>query len=228
MSEDDRAVRGHGKKHVWACKCPLCRTLVFPVLKRIGVRSELSEEKEKELREILDALKDTLAELKVTLGDLSGPFSSLRKELSQPSMKDSSKPEPQAAVKPPSEGQEKTALRTEVLQQARAGAQVASLGMVLKALKILRSLREQMPGEIIEDELSLMKAVGLSEERQLEVLRQLNSLVDKSVKSGISLEDQVISIYILSKLLGISDDELEREFLDSVLERIKKKDEAKH
>lgn len=69
-----------------------------------------------------------------------------------------------------------------------------------------------------------MKAVGITEEKHLELLRQLNSLADKSVKSGIGLQEQVISLYILSKLLGISDEGLEQEFIDSVLEKMRKKD----
>jgi dimeric dUTPase (all-alpha-NTP-PPase superfamily) len=224
-------VKGGGpKKYEWVCNCPICRGLIYPIIKKFKVKDQMSEGREDELKEILEALKDTLAELKTTLGDISGPFSSIKKEIpvgaDKASIGQKESKEASSSYKEAEQDAVKVEKTTKIYAQ-QSETQVKeklSLSKVLKALKTLHLLRESMPGELIEDEIAVLKTLGWTEEKQLELLRQLNALVDKSVKNGLTLEDQVVSLYIISKLLGISDEEIEQEFLDSVLEKMRKKE----
>ncbi|MGC8910447.1 MAG: hypothetical protein ACP5O5_07715 [Fervidicoccaceae archaeon] len=184
----------------------------------------MSEGREQELKEILEALKDTLAELKTTLGDISGPFSSIKREIPvEKKETGEGKSEGGSVSVAMEKGKTEETIDLEKQRKERSSSE-ENLGKIVRALKIFYNLREQIPGEIIDDELAIIKMLGVSEEKYLEVLKQLNVLVDKSVKSGIGLQDQLISLYIISKLLGISDEDLEHEFLESVLERMRKKD----
>ncbi|MGC9186994.1 MAG: hypothetical protein ACP5GN_04840, partial [Fervidicoccaceae archaeon] len=158
------------------------------------------------------------------LGDISGPFSSIKREI--PVEKKESgegKSEGSSVSVAMEKGKAEEIIDLEKQRKERSSSE-ENLGKIVRALKIFYNLREQIPGEIIDDELAIIKMLGVSEEKYLEVLKQLNVLVDKSVKSGIGLQDQLISLYIISKLLGISDEDLEHEFLESVLERMRKKD----
>jgi aspartate/glutamate racemase len=69
-----------------------------------------------------------------------------------------------------------------------------------------------------------MKEIGISEEKTLDVIRLLNQIVQKGIKSNISLQDQLLSIYILSKAMGFSEPEIEEEVAQILIDYIKKGD----
>jgi hypothetical protein len=87
----------------WACDCPICRVLVFPILKRFfpkssfhktklvqviegenmsvqetGSREERSDSEIMELRELVESLRDSILELKATITDMSSPFNKMK------------------------------------------------------------------------------------------------------------------------------------------------------
>ncbi|MEM0115118.1 MAG: hypothetical protein QXT69_04645 [Fervidicoccaceae archaeon] len=186
----------------------------------------MSEGKEEELKEIVDALKDAIAELKTALSDLTGPFASIRKEASQ-SLPKEVKEEKSTAQKSEEPIQKEILMRRNEAANAphiETQKSEKDLEKVVRALKTLYMLREHVSGEIIEDQISTLKSFGLSDERALEQIKQINALIDKSLKSGIGLEEQIISLYIIARLLDLPDRELEQEFLESVLDKLKKRE----
>lgn len=94
----------------------------------------------------------------------------------------------------------------------------------LKLLKLLFKLSQSIPSQQIETYINFMKTTGLIDDKAAESLMVLKQLVDSGVQAGIEPEDQIIAMYSIAKMMGITDPELEEEIAFSLAERLKRKE----
>lgn len=84
---------------------------------------------------------------------------------------------------------------------------------VIRILKTIYSLRRTLPRESIENILKLAEILGLVTKEEKETLSTIVSLVEGGLRHNMTLEDQIIVLYILMRNLGYMDEELEEEML---------------
>jgi len=93
-----------------------------------------------------------------------------------------------------------------------------------KLLKLLYRLTQSLPPESIENYISFMKTLGLIDEKTENALLLLKKMVDSGVQAGLDPEDQIIALYSLAKMLGITDPELEEEIAFSLANKLRRKE----
>jgi len=202
-----------------------------------------------ELKELVSALRDSIVELKATLMDVVSPFSKMRVGEEERPEEEALEPVSSqirlapAPVTAPAEArpQEAQAPRAEraaeaARQAARSeaaerpagapprAAQQPAIGLrkALKVIKLLYKLSQSVPSQNLETYIQFMKTIGLIDERAEEVLMTLKKMVDVGTQSGIDAEDQIIAIYSIAKMLGVTDPELEEEIAFSLAERLRR------
>lgn len=93
-----------------------------------------------------------------------------------------------------------------------------------KLLKLLYKLNQSLPPESIENYISFMKTMGLIDEKTENALLLLKKMVDSGIQAGLDPEDQIIALYSLAKMLGVTDPELEEEIAFSLANKLRRKE----
>uniref|UniRef100_A0A7J3ZLU9 Uncharacterized protein n=1 Tax=Fervidicoccus fontis TaxID=683846 RepID=A0A7J3ZLU9_9CREN len=235
----------------------------------IGVeRGSQSREELSELKELVDALRDSILELKATLYEMTSPLAGLRKYAKEEESEEVLPPvsalpaitsereikaaetlegigkpvketvQPKAAFEGgkeerPEEGvtqiasvQETRGLRRQAIDIYGRYSRSEAMAVFRKAIKLLRLLYElsnSMPPIQIENYTKLLRTLGLLDDRISETISVLKDIVEVGRENGIDPEDQVIAIYSIAKVLGITDQELEEEIAFSLVERISRR-----
>ena len=262
-----------GVDRIWACSCPLCRGVVYPVLRRLlrGLRireklveevKEVSEEQgeeykhaeTEELKNLVEALKNSIMELRSAISDLTSPFNLMRQAAEKEELKAIREaaedtgpvpfsaspaavpiatrpagPQPEVAVARPKEVvEEKPKERVErvvppkpsIEEMRPAERREVPLIKALRLLRLLYTLRGKLSSHNIENLVQLLVVMGAIDEGMANTVRQMLSLVEEGMRSGLSPEDQAVIIYSLAKTLGVEDEEFEEEVASILLKRL--------
>ncbi len=89
-----------------------------------------------------------------------------------------------------------------------------------RLLRTLYIVRSKLPREAIEDIIDVLLALKLIRPQERELVAKLVDLVDKTRGQGLTPEDAVVIMYVISKSLGITDAHLEDEAFKSILKEI--------
>ena len=80
-------------------------------------------------------------------------------------------------------------------------------------MKMFYMLREKLPSDLLRKYIDLMVSLGKVSEKESEVIKRILEIIDDSAWLGLSVDDQIVIMYILTKALGIKNEELEEELL---------------
>ncbi len=89
-----------------------------------------------------------------------------------------------------------------------------------RLLRTLYIVRSKLPREAIEDIVDVLLALKLIRPDERKLVAKLIDLVDKTRSQGLTPEDTVVIMYVLSKSLGVTDAYLEDEAFKSILKEI--------
>ncbi len=260
-------------ERVWTCSCPVCRGTVYPVLRRLlrGLHvvekpreevMEVSEEPREEpkpvetdeLKTLVEALRNSVMELRSAISDLTSPFNLMRQAAEREELKAIREatedagpvpfsasptavptaprpagPEPRVTVvqpkeavkveKPVEEAERPQPVAMEERPRVVARREVP-LVKALRLLRLLYTLRSKLSSHNIENLIQLLVVMGAIDEGMADTVRQLLSLVEEGMRSGLSPEDQAVIIYSLAKTLGVEDEEFEEEVASILLKRL--------
>jgi len=84
---------------------------------------------------------------------------------------------------------------------------------LIKLMKMFYMLREKLPSDLLRKYIDLMVSLGKVSEKESEVIKRILEIIDDSAWLGLSVDDQIVIMYILTKALGIKNEELEEELL---------------
>lgn len=110
------------------------------------------------------------------------------------------------------------------IRKQRAPPTGIDIKKTFKLLKLLYRLTQSLPPESIENYISFMKTLGLIDEKTENALALLKKMVDSGIQAGLDPEDQIIALYSLAKMLGITDPELEEEIAFSLANKLRRKE----
>ncbi len=92
---------------------------------------------------------------------------------------------------------------------------------LIKLMKMFYMLREKLPSDLLRKYIDLMVSLGKVSKEESEVIRRILEIIDDSAWLGLSVDDQIVIMYILSKALGVRNDELEEELLGILTSKLR-------
>ncbi len=95
---------------------------------------------------------------------------------------------------------------------------------IIKFIKTLYLLDERLPVPLVSKYIDLLEAVGLLRSEEVEVAKKLYEVVDEGLKRGLSVDEQILTLYILIKALGVESAELENEALKIIMKSLRNRE----
>ena len=113
----------------------------------------------------------------------------------------------------PERVEERAAKGVEELAAVSAVPKLPKELSLIKLMKMFYMLREKLPSDLLRKYIDLMVSLGKVSEKESEVIKRILEIIDDSAWLGLSVDDQIVIMYILTKALGIKNEELEEELL---------------
>jgi len=111
--------------------------------------------------------------------------------------------------------------------QPQIGQQVSPLGRFVKIVKWVAKNFSEAPREAVESVLRVLIDVGVLSEADAKLFMRAYELVEEAEKRGEQVEDVLLRMYSVAKLLGVSDAEADAELLELLRrDRGEKRDEG--
>lgn len=93
------------------------------------------------------------------------------------------------------------------------GVRRLGLGGVIKLMKWIDELIDRIPRDVVEELSKFMSSIGIISEEEKNVLISIIEFVYRARKMGIKVNEQIVYIYTLAKIFGLSDSEADAEIL---------------
>ena len=219
------------------------QTTAPPVEEQAGPRDEYVVG---EVKELVEALRSALVDLRAAISELTNPFNVMRRygemvelealrkasegvsEASQPAPLSSStamSSEPESATAERRSFNEaaevvERVLRGEGLPIKETKARAYGFPDLIKMVRMLYALRERMPSDLLGKYVEVLSAMGLLGEKEASVVKKLLDVIDDGLEKGLTVEDQILALHVLTKALGVSDERLEEEVMRILLTRV--------
>ena len=113
-------------------------------------------------------------------------------------------------------------LEREVSRSHRPIALVGNMPKLIKLIKTIYMLREKLPSDILSKYVDLLSSMGFVPKEEGDVVKKLFEVIDEGMNKGLSIEDQLIVLHILTRSLDIESEELEEEVLKILSSMIRK------
>jgi archaellum component FlaC len=205
--------------------------LVEARLRDFVSRVDTVEEEVKKVREevakSIEEIKNTLVDMKSAIEEVVNPFNILRTYTQQSSklpkidnLLENFEKMLKSAVdrQAKSEGREPVGENMEglgsvVSEIVAKGFKKMGLASLIKLVKWVDDMLNRVPKEVIEDIAKFMKTVNIVDEDEEKIVLSVIEFVYKARKIGLKINEQIMYIYNLAKILGISDKEASEEVL---------------
>jgi archaellum component FlaC len=205
--------------------------LVEARLRDFVSRVDTVEEEVKKVREevakSIEEIKNTLVDMKSAIEEVVNPFNILRTYTQQSSklpkidnLLENFEKMLKSAVdrQAKSEGREPVGENMEGLDSVVSeivakGFKKMGLASLIKLVKWVDDMLNRVPKEVIEDIAKFMKTVNIVDEDEEKIVLSVIEFVYKARKIGLKINEQIMYIYNLAKILGISDKEASEEVL---------------
>lgn len=105
----------------------------------------------------------------------------------------------------------------EAIMEERERVVSTSLDRVVTIIKTLYELRKLYPRSSIEGLVKLLEKMNIVSSRELELLKASMEVVEESLKTSTSPEENIMLLYMILKNLGVRDEKLEEEVTKSML-----------
>jgi archaellum component FlaC len=205
--------------------------LVEARLRDFVSRVDTVEEEVKKVREevakSIEEIKNTLVDMKSAIEEVVNPFNILRTYTQQSSklpkinnLLENFEKMLKSAIdrQAKSEGREPVGENMEglgsvVSEIVAKGFKKMGLASLIKLVKWVDDMLNRVPKEVIEDIAKFMKTVNIVDEDEEKIVLSVIEFVYKARKIGLKINEQIMYIYNLAKILGISDKEASEEVL---------------
>lgn len=205
--------------------------LVEAKLRDFVSRVDTVEEEVKKVREevakSIEEIKNTLVDMKSSIEEVVNPFNILRTYTQQSSklpkidnllenfekmLKSAVGRQAKSEDREPV-GENMEGLGSVVSEIVAKGFKKMGLASLIKLVKWVDDMLNRVPKEVIEDIAKFMKTVNIVDEDEEKIVLSVIEFVYKARKIGLKINEQIMYIYNLAKILGISDKEASEEVL---------------
>lgn len=205
--------------------------LVEAKLRDFVSRVDTVEEEVKKVREevakSIEEIKNTLVDMKSAIEEVVNPFNILRTYTQQSSklpkidnllenfekmLKSTVDRQAKSEGWEPV-GENMEGLGSVVSEIVAKGFKKMGLASLIKLVKWVDDMLNRVPKEVIEDIAKFMKTVNIVDEDEEKIVLSVIEFVYKARKIGLKINEQIMYIYNLAKILGISDKEASEEVL---------------
>ncbi len=106
-----------------------------------------------------------------------------------------------------------------ILEDARGGT--LSLSRLARLMRIIYELSDKAPPGYFTGLIEILQDTGLIEERQANALKKLIEMVGLAKDHGLTVEENLMLMALISRELGVSSDDLMEELVKAMLSRLK-------